>query len=84
MNYDMDGLSKEEAKEYVLKKMERASCRKLVFEESALEAVINCGNGTMRIVNRICENCLLLGYHEKQETINTDIMMKAVNDMELS
>ena len=65
MNYDMDGLSKEEAKEYVLKKMERASCRKLVFEESALEAVINCGNGTMRIVNRICENCLLLGYHEK-------------------
>ncbi|MBS5043287.1 hypothetical protein MKC48_20270 [[Clostridium] innocuum] len=57
---------------------------KRVFEKSAPEAVINCGNGTMRIINRICENCLLLGYHEKEETIDTDIVMKAVNDMELS
>ncbi|MCR0521373.1 MAG: hypothetical protein ACLSWD_15265 [Clostridium sp.] len=55
-----------------------------MFEKSAPEAVINCGNGTMRIINRICENCLLLGYHEKEETIDTDIVMKAVNDMELS
>lgn len=84
MNYDIDGLNEEEAREYVLKKMEQASCRKKVFEESAMEAVINSGNGTMRIINRICENCLLLGYHEKKEIIDTDIVMKAVNDMELS
>lgn len=84
MNYDMDGLNREEARKYVLKKMEQASCRKNVFEERALEAIINSGNGTMRIINRICENCLLLGYHEKKDIIDTDIVMKAVNDMELS
>ncbi len=84
MNYDIEGLNREESREYVLKKMEQASCRKKVFEERAMEAIINSGNGTMRIINRICENCLLLGYHEKKEIIDTDIVMKAVNDMELS
>lgn len=83
MNYDMEGLNKEETREYILRKMERASCKQTVFEETALEAVINAGNGTMRIINRICDNCLLLGYHNKKERIDTEIVMKAVNDMEL-
>lgn len=84
MNYEVEGLDKEEASKYITQRMERAGCKQKVFEEGALEAIINSGNGTMRIINRICDTCLLLGYHEKSEYITTDIVMKAVNDIELS
>ena len=46
MNYDLDGMSKEEGRRYIQEKLRGADCTRTVFEENALEAILNAANGT--------------------------------------
>ena len=46
MNYDLDGMSKEEGRRYIQEELRGADCTRTVFEENALEAVLNAANGT--------------------------------------
>ena len=57
MNYDLDGMSKEEGRRYIQEKLRGADCTQTVFEENALEAVLNAANGTSY---RRHYNCLQL------------------------
>lgn len=84
MNYDMEGLSKEEGREYITAKLRGAGCTQTVFEENALEAVLNSANGTPRLINKYCNNCLLFGNSRNADTISADIALMAVNDCELN
>lgn len=83
MNYEMEGLSKEESKNYILGKIKGAGGTQAIFDDNALQAVINAGNGTPRLINKICNACLLVGESKKAESIDTDLVMMAVNDLEL-
>ena len=80
MNYDMSELSKEESRAYILAKLEGAECHQTVFEDAALEAVINSANGIPRVINKLCNSCLLIGNSACADTITADIAMRAVND----
>lgn len=83
MNYDLGGLTKEEGRTYVLDKLKGAGCNQTVFEENALEAILNAADGTPRVINKFCNASLLIGESNKTATINTDIVMQAINDTEL-
>ena len=83
MNYSLDGLSKEEAKKYILDKLKAAGCETQVFESNALEAIVNAANGVPRIINKICNESLLIADSANLNMINEDSVMKAINDMEL-
>ena len=49
MNYNLEGLTKDEAHLYVSEKLKGAGCNQTVFEEAAVEAVINAADGIPRI-----------------------------------
>lgn len=83
MNYHLDGLSKEEARTYIKSKLIGANCHVNIFSEGALEGVINSSNGIARIINKICNACLLIGNNQNLTNINNDVVMKAVNETEL-
>ena len=83
MNYNLDGLSKEEAKNYILEMLKEAKSHVTVFSENALEAIVNAGNGIPRIINKICDASLLIGHNRDIDEINADIVMMAVDDIEL-
>lgn len=83
MNYNLDGLTKEEGQHYILEKLKGAGCNQMVFEEAAIEAVLNAADGTPRMINKLCNTCMLIGDSNKADLINTDIVMQAVNDCEL-
>jgi type II secretory pathway predicted ATPase ExeA len=83
MNYEIGGLTKEEGREYILEKLKSAGCSQLVFEDSAIEAVLNAADGTPRVINKLCNACLLIGDSSGSNLITSDIVMKAVNDSEL-
>lgn len=82
MNYNMEGISKEEGRTYISKKLAGAGCLHTVFEDAAVEAVLNAADGTPRIINKLCNACLLIGDSLNAATINADIAMQAVNDCE--
>ena len=84
MNYNMEGLTKEEGRTYIESKLKGAGCRQPVFEENALEAVLNCANGIPRIINTLCNACLLLGNTKGVNVIDAQTAMEAVNDTQLA
>ena len=83
MNYNMEGLSKEEGRIYVTEKLKSAGCRQTVFEENALEAVLNSANGTPPVINRICDACLLIADSKELPTVTGETAMQAINEVQL-
>ncbi len=83
MNYDLSSLSKEEGRQYILEKLKGAGCNQTVFEDAAIEAILNAADGTPRVINKFCNTAMLIGDSNKSDSITTDIVMKAVNDCEL-
>lgn len=83
MNYNMEGLSKEEGHIYIEEKLKGAGCFQQVFEENAIEAILNAANGTPRLINKVCNASLLVGNSQNFNIINADAVMQAINDCEL-
>ena len=84
INYNLEGLTKEEAKNYIIDKIKFAGCKQNIFDEQAIEAITNASDGTMRIINKICNNCFLIGNSLKSDIITSEIVMKAINESELA
>ncbi len=83
MNYDLGGLTKDEGRSYVADKLKGAGCHQMVFEENALEAILNAADGTPRVINKLCNASLLIGDSQQISSINADVVMQAVNDTQL-
>lgn len=83
MSYNIDNLTKEESKAYINAKLNGAKCNTQVFNDNAIEAIANASNGIPRIINQICNSCLLIGDNKNVNIIDADIVMLAVNETEL-
>lgn len=83
MNYHMEGMSKEEGRLYIKKKLEAAGCRQKVFDENALEAILNTAGGTPRLVNKICNASLLIAGSQGHDIVDADSVQKAISDIQL-
>ncbi len=80
MNYNLDGYSKEEGREYIDRKLKGAGCHQTVFEENAVEAILNAADGTARMISKFCHASLVIGNIREQSIITADTVMQAVND----
>ena len=83
MNYNLEGISKDEGRTYISEKLRGAGCNQTIFEEAAIEAILNAADGTPRLINKYCNASMLIGDSNKANLITTDIVMQAVNDCEL-
>ena len=83
MNYNLERYSKEEGREYIEKKMGGAGCGQTVFDESAIEAILNAADGTARMISKYCNASLIIGNSQKLSIITADTVMQAVNDSSL-
>lgn len=54
MNYNLEGLTKDEGKTYILEKLKGAGCNQSIFEDAAIEAILNAADGTPRLINKYC------------------------------
>ena len=69
--------------EKMVKKAEKLLSKKdktYVFEDAAIEAILNAADGTPRIINKLCNASLLIGHSSNLNIINTDTVMQAIND----
>lgn len=83
MNYHMGGMTKEEGRSYINRKLEGAGSRQPVFDENAMEAVINAANGTARMINKICSRSLMIGASHGHGIIDAETVRIAVEDNQL-
>ena len=54
MNYNLEGLTKDEGKTYILEKLKAAGGNQTIFEDAAIEAILNAADGTPRLINKYC------------------------------
>ena len=83
MNYELPALTKEEGRSYILEKLQGADAARAIFEDAALEAILNASDGTPRIVNNLCNSCLLIGDSGKSGMITAEIVMQAIINNEI-
>lgn len=83
MNYNLEGITKEEGKTYIHTKLKEAGCTQTIFEDAAIEAILNASDGTPRLISKFCNSCLLVGDAMKADVITADIVMKGISECEL-
>lgn len=83
MNYHMGGITKEEAREYIKRKLNGAGCHQDVFDTNAIEAVIGAANGIPRMINKICSRSLVIGNSIGEKEISAETVRKATEDIQL-
>lgn len=83
MNYNLDGLSKEEGRSYIDWNLKKAGCTVPVFDDAAVEAILNASNGTARMINKLANSSLVIGNSQSSARITADIAMQAINECTL-
>ncbi|MDR3063659.1 MAG: AAA family ATPase [Methanobrevibacter sp.] len=83
MNFNIDSLTKEETIAYIKTKLKGAKSTMEIFNPNAFEAIANASNGIPRLINKICNASLMIGASKSTDNIDSEIIMSAVNDMEL-
>ena len=83
MNYTIDGYSKEEGRSYIEWKIKKSGCTDPIFDDAAIEAILNASDGTARMISKLCNASLVIGHSQSANRITADIVMKAINDSTL-
>ncbi|GAB6166413.1 ExeA family protein [Thermostilla marina] len=68
-----------ETREYVVHRLKAAGCPQIPFDDDALETVYSLTHGVPRVINRLCDLALLIGYAE-QKTSLTASLVRAVHE----
>lgn len=84
MNFNIDSLSKDESSGYIKSKLSGARCTQDIFNPNAIEAIVNASNGIPRMINKICNSSLMIAASKSIDFVDADIVMAAVNDIELA
>ena len=83
MNYEIPAFTKEEGRSYILETLQGAGATRAIFEDAALEAILNASDGTPRVINNLCNSCLLIGDSKKSDMITAETVMQAINNNEI-
>jgi len=78
-------LTLEETKAYVQQRLRVAGSNgQLIFEPGAIEAVYRYAGGIPRVINLVCEHCLVSAFVDQQKLIGPDVVDAVARDFDLS
>ena len=78
-------LSLEETKAYILQRLRIAGSNgQQIFDPEALVAVHRFSNGIPRVVNLVCEHCLVSAFVDQQKVIAPSVVETVARDFDLS
>ena len=83
MNYDFHGLTQEDVKLYIEDRLKLVNANTNIFDSNSIIALSSSCDGSIRKLNLIIERALTIGALDQVKEINSDIVMKAVNDISL-
>ena len=84
INYQIDPLTKNETEQYVLHRLTVAGSQKKIFTPKAIRKIFAFSRGYPRLINIICDHCLLTGYVKEKKTISGDIVKECAKELKIS
>ena len=83
VNYTFEGLSRDEVKQYITTRLECANVKYELFEPEAFNALYSASKSSPRRLNTLVINSLMLGFQDKLKSIDSNIVMRAKNEMDI-
>lgn len=80
LSHQVEPLTKDEVKEYVVHHMNLAGAKHPIFMEAAMEALAVSTKGYPRLVNKLAVRALLHGFQRKTEQIDADLIRIAAGE----
>lgn len=80
--YHLEALGQEETLQYIAYRLRVAGGRRKVqFSKGAVRLIHRHASGTPRVINAICDRCLLIGYTKETRTITPGIVKQAIKEV---
>ncbi|UFS71093.1 AAA family ATPase [Geomonas sp. RF6] len=74
-------LSKKDSFAYIEHRLAKAKGNPELFSHRALQLIVSAARGVPRIINTLCDNCLITAYGRQQERVTARIATEAVFDV---
>lgn len=84
VHYNFNGLTDAEAAQYVVHKLSCAGGSASIIDQAALSAVHSHSQGNPRLVDNLMTDVLVLGAQMDKKTIDTEVILAAVSNQNLS
>ena len=81
--YHLEGLKKEETKEYIKTRLELSGQKGMIFTDNAINALYNASHGIIRKLNTLINLGLMIGCQEKTDKINEEMIRIAVEEIKI-
>ena len=83
VHYNYAGLSHEETADYIYSRLEIAGAARSVIDEAAINAIGGYCQGCARLINSIMSKSMMLGAQLKKQSIDTELILSASNELAL-
>lgn len=84
VNYCFEGFSREEVKEYIKSRLEIVESNGSIFTEDGINAIYANSKSSPRRLNSLVTNCLILGFQNNCLKIDSNIVMNAKEEMDIT
>ena len=84
IKFKLKALDKEATINYIKHRLKIAGTSRELFTLASLEAIFAYSKGTPRVINTICDNCLLEAFLMKKEIVNVEIVKNVAEDLNFS
>ena len=84
VHYDFQGLDADETAQYIYHKLNRAGGTSTIIDSNAITALAGYSQGNPRLIDNVMTNALLLGSQLQKNTIDSEVIMAAVNEQALT
>ncbi|MHA2282694.1 MAG: XrtA/PEP-CTERM system-associated ATPase [Promethearchaeota archaeon] len=80
VRYHLDPLSREETKQYIKFRLQKAGGNPDIFSVSAVDLIYNASKGIPRTINLICDAALVYGFADEIRIIDPDVIELVIDD----
>ncbi len=84
INYQIDPLTKNETEQYIRHRLTVAGSQKKIFTPKAIGKIFAFSKGYPRLINIICDHCLLTGYVKGKKTISGGIVKECAKELKIT
>jgi type II secretory pathway predicted ATPase ExeA len=84
IHYNFAGLSDHETEQYILHKLRLAGAPDSILGNGTIPAIVGFAHGCPRLVDNLMNEALSLGAQSQKPSLDTDLIMAAVNNLALA
>jgi type II secretory pathway predicted ATPase ExeA len=83
VDHHLTGLDEKETCDYIQYRVTHAGGSADLFSEDSCRTVYRCSDGIPRLINGICDLCLVYGYSDKSRVITPELVREVVKDQRI-